>query len=510
MSAQEVAVKFTGDPSNLKAAAAQVKSSVEDVTRRVKEQKIAMREQAAAMQEMRGRVKELVVAYAGFQAIKGTLDAAGRIQDLSERLGESAESLQRLGAAAKPAGADLETIAKSIGKVTEAAVEARDGNEILDQQFKALGIDAGKFVNLQVEDKLIALAAGFSGAQGDGDKLNAAMKLLGKTGGDLLPLLKAGPEALRDAMKSAVVMTDAEIASLDDLGDRVTVASTTWTSVFGKALVAFTKGVDYAVGAVDGLFDTIIERGLKAASVLEDLASGDFKGAASKAASMVKDMATMSDLQENIGGATKNVADTHQAQDDAIEEARKKRKILHGVGTDADGGSGEESGKEKKDKPDPTKTKAELAHEAYLADPANYRDGRLKNPGLARSLERKADLDRARADRRNRFGTGNDNPSAGAGNGAANRRARASGFYGGAKFDPKSPLKVASGPDTVKPGMSANERAHELGFYKDDVKPDMMGDGSKPKPADSKKDGSEKELTAIKSILDKRLPKKTT
>ena len=158
---------------------------------------------------------------AGTAYVKAIADEFGRVRDLSEKFGESAESIQRLGFAAKQSGADIEVIAASIGKATRNAQAATDPNSAMAASFAKLGINAAEFVNLPIEEKLAQLSAGFTSIKGAGDQLILALEVLGKSGGDLLPLLKQGPDALRQSMESATVATQAQIEKMDDLADRL-------------------------------------------------------------------------------------------------------------------------------------------------------------------------------------------------------------------------------------------------------------------------------------------------
>lgn len=239
-------------------------------------------------------------------AIVGTLKAAadefGRVRDLSERFGESAESVQRVGFAAKQSGADIEIIAKSLSKATQNASDAAAGNEKLAAAFEQLGINADEFVNMSMEDKLVAISAGLETVQGDSNKLVLALDVLGKSGGDLLPLLKQGPDALRESMAAATVATQAEIEALDDLADRLDATGGKVRVVLGGAFVWLAERVEDAGSYIGAVLSYTMERLEKAGGLISKLVSGDLKGAASAAKELVSsEMGGFGRIQEIAG-----------------------------------------------------------------------------------------------------------------------------------------------------------------------------------------------------------------
>ena len=220
-------------------------------------------------------------------SLKSVADEFGRIRDLSERFGESAESIQRVGFAAKQSGADMETIATALGKATVNAAAASGGNEKMVAAFAELNINAAEFVNMSLEDKLVAIASGFEGVTGDGDKLRLAMQVLGKSGADLLPLLKAGPDALKAAMAEATVATQSQIEKMDDLADRLDAMGITVRVGLGGAFVWVADRVEDVGSYIGALIVGTSDRLSKFGGVFSKLLEGDFSGAASAAKEFV-------------------------------------------------------------------------------------------------------------------------------------------------------------------------------------------------------------------------------
>lgn len=173
-----------------------------------------------------------VSAVTGF--FRSMMAEVGRIDDLSQRLGESTETIQRVGEAAHFAGSNLEMVIKSMSKLT---VEAANGSE----KFAALGISAQDFANAPLEGKLIMLSAALEKANGDQGQMIALMDLLGGKAQDLIPLLAQGPAALSEAFAEASIISDAAIKGITAFEDALDKSMMTIKSWVGNAVVGFQK-----------------------------------------------------------------------------------------------------------------------------------------------------------------------------------------------------------------------------------------------------------------------------
>lgn len=149
-----------------------------------------------------------------------------RVAKLATRLGESTATIQRVGEAASMAGADIEMVVKAMSKL---AVEAANGSD----KFAALGISAQDFANASLEDKMLMLSAALEQANGDQGKMIALMDLLGARAQDLIPLLAAGPEALRQGFADASIVSDQVIRQTEKFNDSLEKLSLVGRSFFG-------------------------------------------------------------------------------------------------------------------------------------------------------------------------------------------------------------------------------------------------------------------------------------
>lgn len=168
-----------------------------------------------------------------FNSFRSEMDRIGK---LSTRLGESTDTIQRLGEASSLAGTDMESVIKTLSKLT---LEAGHSAE----KFAAAGISAQQFLNLDTEGKLLAISAAWQAANGSADKQLAIMSLLGARGQEMLPLIQQGPDALKASLEAAAVVNERVIRGIEALNDRITQfgnsAKASFGSLIGLAQQAF-------------------------------------------------------------------------------------------------------------------------------------------------------------------------------------------------------------------------------------------------------------------------------
>lgn len=144
-----------------------------------------------------------------FNTFREELD---RVAKLATRLGETTDTIQRIGEAAGLAGADIEMIAKSMSKLT---IEAGNASE----KFAAAGISAQAFANASLEEKVLMLSSAYQQASTNQSQMIALMDLLGGRAQDLLPFLSEGPEALAAGFESASLVSENAIRNIEKMND---------------------------------------------------------------------------------------------------------------------------------------------------------------------------------------------------------------------------------------------------------------------------------------------------
>lgn len=168
-------------------------------------------------------------------ALKSLNDEYDHIWDVSQRLNESPESIQRIGLQAKLAGTDLDATAKAIQKMNLELRKGADSEGV--KALKMMGVDAADFIKLSPEKQIAALAVAFQRAQASGIGFVEVQTLLGKKFSDLLPILRANAAELDALSKTKVVSNDdvETIAKANDEWDKLkqTVGTRVTTAVVG-------------------------------------------------------------------------------------------------------------------------------------------------------------------------------------------------------------------------------------------------------------------------------------
>jgi hypothetical protein len=152
-------------------------------------------------QSVNGLLANLGVALtgAGFAAmIKGSIEAADELDELSQKAGISVEALSTLQLAAQHENVGAEAFATSLKKLAGAMFEAAAGSEENKRLFAALGIQYRDSTGaLRATDQvLLELASRFKDMPDGPEKSALAVKLFGKAGTDLIPFLNRGADGI--------------------------------------------------------------------------------------------------------------------------------------------------------------------------------------------------------------------------------------------------------------------------------------------------------------------------
>ena len=159
------------------------------------------------------------------KAVKGFLDTSGSLQDMSDRLGVSAEKLQEWQYVAEKSGVSGEDMQGSMEKLNKAIFAAGSGKGDAAKLFKKLGIsvrDANGKLKTSA-DIMPQLADAFKKNENPTIRTAMAMQLMGKSGGAMIGVLSQGSEAIKkqqeEAKKLGIILSDADVAAGDAFSD---------------------------------------------------------------------------------------------------------------------------------------------------------------------------------------------------------------------------------------------------------------------------------------------------
>ncbi|MDF3821948.1 hypothetical protein P3G55_18735 [Leptospira sp. 96542] len=191
--------------------------------------------------------------------VKETITLADALGDMSVRTGQSIEQLNGLRWAATLSDTSLEAVASGATQLSKRLVENRE-------EFQALGISTTD----QME-ALIQLGDVFAGIEDPVRRDTLALKLFGKSGTEMLPLLLQGSDGIRRLVDEGkqfggVTEENARMAGefndkLDELKLRAQGVGLTLGQALLPGLIGVVGQINAGLAATDGLIDAITTLG---------------------------------------------------------------------------------------------------------------------------------------------------------------------------------------------------------------------------------------------------------
>lgn len=159
--------------------------------------------------------KAAAAAFAGLKVVQfaksvvaETAAAGDAIDKLSKRSGILAGSLQGWAHAAELSGATMQDVEMTIKRLQAAQVEAADGVATYADEFKRIGVEVkdseGNFKD--TTDLILEMSDAINGLDSQAEKTAVAMKLMGRSGTTLLPMLAEGSEGIREMIEELAAL----------------------------------------------------------------------------------------------------------------------------------------------------------------------------------------------------------------------------------------------------------------------------------------------------------------
>lgn len=183
------------------------------------------------------------------QAIEGAVDSfkehtkevvewGVQIQRAAQKTGIGTEQLQKLGSVAFEEGVGLEKFGYSLSFLSRQMLQTQQGGKKAAEIFKLLGVKAtdsqGKL--RPVNDVLLDVADVFEKMPDGAEKGALAMRLFGRAGAQMIPILNKGREALEEFSDTSV-LTDEQIKGLKDVDVQMKRLSLIAKALYRDALV---------------------------------------------------------------------------------------------------------------------------------------------------------------------------------------------------------------------------------------------------------------------------------
>jgi hypothetical protein len=208
------------------------------------------------------------------------IEKAGKLTDISQQFGASTKFLQQVGNVAEQNGASIEGLAKALNKVSVNQEKVRAGNKEMTKALNDLGISAQSFINASPEDAFFMVSDAVAKADDKTKAYAATVQLLGRGTGELFSTLELGSEQIKKMGDAVGIMSEEQVALLDDAGDKLTDLKNR-LMVWGAGLISWGVKVIQTAGAVfAGVVASISDawEGLKKAAGNTFSFDGSFKG----------------------------------------------------------------------------------------------------------------------------------------------------------------------------------------------------------------------------------------
>jgi hypothetical protein len=143
------------------------------------------------------------IAKKSLEFFRGQVEGAAHLQDVSEKLNIGVDQLKAFGFAAKAAGIDFDSAAFMLGRFQRALGGAGKGGAGTAAELKKLGINAKEASKKDTVEVMLDLADAFKKMPTQAEKTAAAVRLFGRSGIAMVPILSKGREALEEMFKES-------------------------------------------------------------------------------------------------------------------------------------------------------------------------------------------------------------------------------------------------------------------------------------------------------------------
>jgi hypothetical protein len=277
-------------------------------------------------------------------AVRGAMAELDQQAKIAARIGADADQLTALGFAADLAGSSTENFNRSIEKMQNTLGDAREGNATAIKAFNDLGLKVSDLEGMQADQVFAAIAEQIQLLGDDTQATRIAMDIFGRSGGELLPLLKDGAEGLNEmgeqAQRMGLLFGDSR-GDVEAANDAIDAMKRAWGAFVQQVAVlvapalksiadlltsiigAFNRLMGRATGAT-GVFKSYESSAKKAAIEVEKSVKATEKSAAMAAEKIKKSWEEIPKPQELATPGIGAVTRASSAGFSAVQEARRK------------------------------------------------------------------------------------------------------------------------------------------------------------------------------------------
>jgi hypothetical protein len=250
---EDLVVRISADSAQLRRELSRSGREVEGFTRK----------SSRGFTDLGGSIRAAAGALAAFgvatqlrAAAQASLALADSLKNTSDRVGTTAEALQRLRAATEPAGIASGKLDSALLRLSKNMGEAQQGSGAL---VKALAGTHDELLESltganNAAEGFLRLADGIAKIESPTERARVAQAALGRSGVELVAVLAQGRESLEATGDAAAdlgaIISDETVTALDDFGDAL-------EQLYRVALAQFTEGIATAATGADSLTSII-------------------------------------------------------------------------------------------------------------------------------------------------------------------------------------------------------------------------------------------------------------
>lgn len=236
---------------------------------------------------------------------KSGIDAADSLNDMSARLGVSVKDLASFKLAAEQSGTSLDGVGTGIARLTRSIGDAEGGNKNLAKSLQALGITAR-----DPKEAFFQLADAVQRIEDPNKRAALLSDVLGKSYGELVPLLNQGSQALRDSAAESETFAE-QMAKLAPDADKFNDQLASLKINAAGAAAGLLNELVPALNRVFERFEKLSRLRSAGASLFEIVTGGVSADTKSSLAGVNREIAglesTIKRLRENSGGRDQSI-----------------------------------------------------------------------------------------------------------------------------------------------------------------------------------------------------------
>lgn len=160
--------------------------------------------------------------------IKMTADAGDKYAKMSQKLGVAVETLSTFDHVAKLSGITIDVVGVGLRRFAQNAMDMSRGIGEAKREFEALGLEVlDSSGNIrEMEDLMLEVADRFAEMEDGTAKTAMAMRLFGRSGSEMIPMLNQGREGLKGMMEEArnlgLVFSEESAKAMEEFNDNLT------------------------------------------------------------------------------------------------------------------------------------------------------------------------------------------------------------------------------------------------------------------------------------------------